>query len=325
MCPDSSQIKGLNRKDLLGISDLDRTEIELILNTAISLKEILERPIKVVPYLRGKTAAFLFFEPSTRTLHSFSLAARRLSCDFVSVSASSSSVLKGETLLDTAKNLEAMKLNFVVVRHSSPGASHNLARNLRASIINAGDGCHEHPTQALLDLLTIREHFGRFNGLKIAIVGDIEHSRVARSNIYGMSKLGMDVSICGPPTLIPRDIEKMGVKVYYDLKKAIKDKDIIYVLRIQKERQSKGLFPSTREYIKLYSITEDILEKYAKDDVIIMHPGPVNRGLEISVSVADSSRSLILPQVTNGVAVRMACFYLLPGGEGGEKSLGSKA
>ncbi|MCK4329007.1 aspartate carbamoyltransferase catalytic subunit [candidate division WOR-3 bacterium] len=321
MCPDSSQIKGLNRKDLLGISDLDRTEIELILNTAVSLKEILERPIKVVPYLRGKTAAFLFFEPSTRTLHSFSLAARRLSCDSVSVSASSSSVLKGETLLDTAKNLEAMKLNFVVVRHSSPGASHNLARNLRASIINAGDGCHEHPTQALLDLLTIREHFGRFNGLKIAIVGDIEHSRVARSNIYGMSKLGMDVSICGPPTLIPRDIEKMGVKVYYDLKKAIEDKDIIYVLRIQKERQSKGLFPSTREYIKLYSITEDILEKYAKEDVIIMHPGPVNRGLEISVSVADSSKSLILPQVTNGVAVRMACFYLLPGGEERENQL----
>lgn len=315
MCPDSSKVDSLKRKDLLGISELDRSEIGLILDTAISLKEILERPIKVVPYLRGKTAAFLFFEASTRTLNSFSLAARRLSCDSVSVSAASSSVLKGETLLDTAKNLEAMKLNFVVVRHSSPGAPHCLARNLKASVINAGDGCHEHPTQALLDLLTIKDHFGRFDGLRILIVGDIEHSRVARSDIFGMTKLGMDVSICGPPTLIPRDIDRTGVKVFYNLKEAIQNKDIIYVLRIQKERQAKGLFPSIREYINLYSITEEILTKYAQKDVIIMHPGPVNRGLELSAKVADSNRSLILPQVTNGVAIRMACFYLLPGGE----------
>lgn len=322
MCADSSEIKDLKRKDLLGILELKREEIELILSTAVSFKEILERPIKVVPYLRGKTVAFLFFEPSTRTLNSFSLAARRLSCDSVSVSASSSSVLKGETLLDTAKNLEAMKLNFVVVRHSSPGASHILAKNLTSTVINAGDGCHEHPTQALLDLLTIKEHFGKFDGLKVVIIGDIEHSRVARSNIWGMIKLGVDVSICGPPTLIPRDIDKMGVKVYYDLEEAIEGKDIIYVLRIQKERQSVGLFPSIREYIKLYSITEDVLEKYAKKDVVIMHPGPVNRGVEIAPSVADGMRSLILPQVTNGVAVRMACFYLLPGGEGREEGKG---
>jgi len=319
MCADSSEIKGLKRKDLLGILELEKEEIEFILDTAISFKEILERPIKVVPYLRGKTVAFLFFEPSTRTLNSFSLAARRLSCDSVSVSASSSSVLKGETLLDTAKNLEAMKLNFVVVRHSSPGASHILAKNLTSSVINAGDGSHEHPTQALLDLLTIKEHFGKFEGLKVLIVGDIEHSRVARSDIWGMKKLGMDVSVCGPPTLIPRDIEKMGVRVYYNLKEAIENKDIIYVLRIQKERQKRGLFPSTREYINLYSITEEVLEKHAKRDVVIMHPGPVNRGIEIAPSVADGTRSLILPQVTNGVAIRMACFYLLPGGEGREE------
>ncbi len=314
MCPDSPKIENLKRKDLLGISELGREEIELILDTAISLKEILERPIKVVPYLRGKTVAFLFFEASTRTLNSFSLAARRLSCDSVSVSATSSSVLKGETLLDTAKNLEAMKLNFVVVRHSSPGAPHCLAKNLKASVINAGDGCHEHPTQALLDLLTIKDHFGIFEGLKSVIIGDIEHSRVARSNIFGMTKLGMEVSICGPPTLIPRDVEKLGVRIHYNLREAIEDKDIIYVLRIQKERQERGLFPSIREYINLYSITEEILLNYAKKDAIIMHPGPVNRGLELSAKVADSSRSFILPQVTNGVAVRMACFYLLPGG-----------
>ncbi|MCD5383649.1 aspartate carbamoyltransferase catalytic subunit [candidate division WOR-3 bacterium] len=314
MAVDSSEIGSLNRKDLICIKELGSQEIELILNTAISFKEILDRPIKVVPYLRGKTAAFLFFEPSTRTLNSFSLATRRLSCDSVSVSASSSAVLKGETLLDTARNLEAMRLNFVVVRHSSPGTAHILARNLKASIINAGDGANEHPTQALLDLLTIKEHFGRFAGLKIVIVGDIEHSRVARSDIWGMMKLGMDVSICGSPTFIPQEIEKTGVRVYYDLRAALKDKDIIYVLRIQRERQTEGLFPSIREYIRLYSITEEVLLRYAKKDVVIMHPGPVNRGIELSPEVADGYRSLILPQVTNGVAVRMACFYLLPGG-----------
>ena len=312
---DNPEIGSLNKKDLLGIRELEPEEIELILNTATSFKEILERPIKIVPYLRGKTAAFLFFEPSTRTLNSFSLAAKRLSCDSVSVSASSSAVLKGETLLDTAKNLEAMGLDFVVVRHSSPGAPRMLAKNLKSSVINAGDGANEHPTQTLLDLLTIRERFGGFKGLKVTLVGDIEHSRVARSDIWGMTKMGMDVSVCGPPTLIPRDIEKIGVKVFYKLQDAIKDRDIIYVLRMQKERQQKGLIPSIREYIRFYSITEEVIEKHAKRDVVIMHPGPVNRGIELSPAIADSYRSFILPQVTNGIAVRMACFYLLPGGE----------
>jgi aspartate carbamoyltransferase catalytic subunit len=303
----------LKRKDLLGIRELSRDEIELILDTAESFKEILERPIKVVPYLRGKTAAFLFFEPSTRTLNSFGLAAKRLSCDSASVSASSSSVLKGETLLDTAKNLEAMRINFCVVRHSSSGAPWLLARNLSSSVINAGDGCHEHPTQALLDILTIREHFGRLDGLKIVFVGDIEHSRVARSNIWGMHKLGMEVSVCSPPTLIPYKLEEFGVRIYYNLENALRDKDIVYVLRIQRERQQGGLFPSIREYIKLYSITRDRL-RLLKSNAIIMHPGPVNRGIELSPDVADGKRSLILPQVTNGVAIRMAVFYLLPGG-----------
>ncbi len=300
------------RKDLLGIKELSREEIELICETAKSFKEILQRPIKVVPYLRGKTACMLFFEPSTRTLNSFSLAARSLSANVVSVSASSSSVLKGETLLDTAKNLEAMKVDFVIVRHSSPGAPHLLARHLKASVINAGDGCHEHPTQALLDILTIKEKFGTLDGLEILIVGDILHSRVARSNIWGMTKMGAKVSVCGPPTLIPYGIEKTGVKVYYDLHEAIKDKDVIYVLRIQKERQRQGLFPSLREYIKFYSITKDVVAKMKKG-AVIMHPGPVNRGVELAPDVADGEKSLILSQVTNGVAVRMAIFYLLSG------------
>ncbi len=305
-----AKITELKNKDLLGMKELSREEIELICETAETLKEILERPIKTVPYLRGKTACFLFFEPSTRTLNSFSLAAKRLSCDIVSVSASSSSALKGETLLDTAKNIEAMKTNFVVVRHSVPGSAHLLARQLSSSVINAGDGTHEHPTQALLDILTIKEHFGDLERLKILIVGDIEHSRVARSNIWAMTKLGAEVSLCGPPTLIPYSIAQIGVKVYYDLKEAVKDKDIIYILRLQKERQEKGLFPSIREYINLYCITPEVL-KYAKPDARIMHPGPVNRGIELTPEIADSSKSLILGQVLNGVAIRMAIFYLL--------------
>jgi len=309
----------ITRKDLLGIEDISMEEIETFLTTAESLKEISERAIKKVPYLRGKTVANLFFEPSTRTLASFSLAEKRLSADSFNLSSSSSSVLKGETLLDTVRNLEAMKVDFVVIRHSMSGAPHFIAKRLTASVINAGDGTHEHPTQALLDLLSLKEKFGSLKGKKIVIVGDIMHSRVARSNIWGLKKMGAEVSVCGPPTLIPYKIEKMGVKVYYDLNEAIEDKDVIYVLRIQKERQTGGLLPSLREYIELYGITPEKLKK-AKKDVIIMHPGPINRGVELDPRVADGKHSIILGQVTNGVAVRMAVLYLLSGGKSGDVS-----
>lgn len=307
----------IERNDLLGIEELDRKEIEIILETAESLKEISERAIKKVPYLRGKTVVNLFFEPSTRTLASFSLAEKRLSADSLNISSSSSSVLKGETLLDTARNLEAMKIDFVVMRHSMPGAPHFIAERLEASVINAGDGTHEHPTQALLDLLSLKDKFGKIDGKKVVIVGDILHSRVARSNIWALKKMGAEVSVCGPPTLMPYKVENMGVKVYHDLDEAIKDRDVIYVLRIQKERQTGGLLPSLREYIELYGITPDRLEG-AKKDVIIMHPGPINRGIELDPRVADGKHSIILGQVTNGVAVRMAILYLLSGGKSGE-------
>ncbi len=299
-----------NKKDLLGISDLTPQEINAIIDTGFSMKEILERPIKKVPTLTGTTIANLFFEPSTRTLNSFQLAERRMSADVINVSASSSSVLKGETLLDTAKNIEAMKVDMVVIRHSIPGAPHYLAKNLDASVINAGDGAHEHPTQALLDLMSIKEKFGYIKGLKVLIVGDIDHSRVARSLTLALKKLKADVSWCAPPTLIPYKNDKWGVKIYYDLNEAIKNKDIIYVLRIQLERQKSGLFPSIREYIKLYGLNKDRLKR-AKKDVVIMHPGPINRGIELSPEVADGKHSVILNQVTNGVAVRMAILYLL--------------
>jgi aspartate carbamoyltransferase catalytic subunit len=307
----------IERNDLLGIEELDRKEIEIILETAESLKEISERAIKKVPYLRGKTVVNLFFEPSTRTLASFSLAEKRLSADSLNISSSSSSVLKGETLLDTARNLEAMKIDFVVMRHSMPGAPHFIAERLEASVINAGDGTHEHPTQALLDLLSLKEKFGKIDGKSVVIVGDILHSRVARSNIWALKKMGADVSVCGPPTLLPYKVEDMGVKAYHDLDEAIKEKDVIYVLRIQKERQTGGLLPSLREYIELYGITPERLEG-AKKDVIIMHPGPINRGVELDPRVADGKHSIILGQVTNGVAVRMAILYLLSGGKSGE-------
>lgn len=307
----------IERNDLLGIEELDRQEIEIILETAESLKEISERAIKKVPYLRGKTVVNLFFEPSTRTLASFSLAEKRLSADSLNISSSSSSILKGETLLDTARNLEAMKIDFVVMRHSMPGAPHFIAERLEASVINAGDGTHEHPTQALLDLLSLKDKFGKIDGKKVVIVGDILHSRVARSNIWALKKMGAEVSVCGPPTLMPYKVENMGVKAYHDLDEAIKDRDVIYVLRIQKERQTGGLLPSLREYIELYGITPDRLEG-AKKDVIIMHPGPINRGVELDPRVADGKHSIILGQVTNGVAVRMAILYLLSGGKSGE-------
>lgn len=300
------------RKDLLGMEDLSSEEIIFILDTAKSFREILERPIKMVPTLRGKTVANLFFEPSTRTRLSFELAEKRLNAAVLSFSSLGSSVAKGETLLDTAKNILAMKVDCFVLRHTSPGTPHLLARELHVSVINAGDGAHEHPTQALLDLYTIRERKGRVEGLKMAIVGDISHSRVARSNIWGMVKLGAEVRICGPPTLIPPDIERMGAKVFYSPEKALQGVDVVMMLRIQKERQTRGLVPSVNEYKEFFSLTEGRLD-LARKDALVMHPGPVNRGVELPARIADGGRSIILDQVTNGVAVRMAILYLLLG------------
>jgi aspartate carbamoyltransferase catalytic subunit len=299
------------KKDLLGLEELSAEEITLILDTAHSFKEISERPIKKVPALRGKTIAHLFLEPSTRTRISFELAAKRLSADTIGVSGAGSSILKGETTKDTAKNIEAMKVDMIVLRHPSSGAPHVLAKHVSAGVLNAGDGQHEHPTQALLDMFTIRGKKGKLAGLNVSIIGDIAHSRVARSNIWGLSKLGAKVTICGPKTLIPAEVEKMGVKVTYNLHDALKDADVVNVLRIQLERQKKGLFPTIREYIMKYGITEDTLKQYAKKDILLLHPGPVNRGVELSQGVADGAHSVILEQVTNGVAIRMAVMFLL--------------
>lgn len=303
------------RKDLLGLEELSAREIEFILDTAESFKEISLRPIRKVPALRGKTIVNLFFEPSTRTRTSFELAAKRLSADTVNISASTSSVVKGETLKDTARNIEAMKVDVIIMRHSMPGAPHFLARVVSPSLINAGDGAHEHPTQGLLDLFTIREKKGKIKGLKVVIIGDIAHSRVARSNIWGLIKLGAEVAVVGPTTLIPLEIERMGVKVYYRVEEAIRKADVINVLRIQLERQKTGLFPSLREYRQIFGINRERL-KVARPDLLIMHPGPINRGIEIDPDVADGPYSVILDQVTNGLAVRMAILYLLAGGKG---------
>jgi aspartate carbamoyltransferase catalytic subunit len=300
---------------LLGLEELDAEEIVTILDTAESFREISERPIKKVPLLRGQTVVNLFFEPSTRTRISFELAEKRLSADTVSFTAAASSTKKGETLKDTARNIESMKINLVVVRHQAAGAPHFLARCLDAKIINAGDGAHEHPTQGLLDLFTIRQKLGRIEGLNVLIIGDITHSRVARSDLWGLTKLGASVTFCGPPTLMPPGIEEMGAKVSYDLDEVLPQADVIYILRIQLERQRGGLFPSLREYTQEFGITPERLER-AKPEAIVMHPGPINRGLEVSALVADGPRSVILDQVTNGVAVRMAVLYLLSGGEG---------
>jgi len=300
------------RKDLLGIEDLSPEEIYFILDTAKSFRQILDRSIKKVPTLRGKTVANLFFEPSTRTRISFELAAKRLNADVVSFSSSTSSVVKGESLLDTVKNIMAMRVDCFILRHPTPGAPHILAKNLPISVINAGDGSHEHPTQALLDLYTIRERRGKFKDLQVVIIGDIAHSRVARSDIWALSKLGAKVRICGPPTLIPPQIEKMGVKVFYSVKEAIRGVDVVMMLRIQKERQNKCFFPSLREYREFFSLNEERLG-LAKSGAMLMHPGPVNRGIELPVSLADGKRSVILNQVTNGIAVRMAVLYLLLG------------
>ncbi len=298
------------RKDLIGLKDLKREEIETILNTADSFKEILTREVKKVPTLKGWTVANLFFEPSTRTRISFELAAKRLSADTINVSGSFSSVVKGETLLDTAKNLRALVCDIIVLRHSMAGAPELLAGALPdMGIVNAGDGMHEHPTQALLDMLSIRDRLGGLDGVKVLIVGDILHSRVARSDIWGLSKMGADVSVCGPLSLMPRGIEEMA-SVYTDLDEAIGGKDVLIFLRIQKERQESGLFPSLREYHRLYGMTDDRLKRLRRR-VLLMHPGPVNRGIELTPRATESDHSIILNQVTNGVAIRMAVLYLI--------------
>lgn len=304
------------RKDLLGIRELSSQEITHILDTAESFRDISRREIKKVPALRGRTVINLFFEPSTRTRTSFEIAAKRLSADAINISASTSSVSKGETLLDTARNLEAMAPDCIVIRHSSAGAPYQLARICSAAIVNAGDGAHEHPTQALLDALTIREHKGRIAGLKVAIIGDILHSRVARSNIHLLTKLGATVSIAGPGTLVPNEFGELveeGVVVEPRIEQAIEGADVVMILRIQRERQDAAFFPSMREYAVHYGLNLKRLEG-AAPDAIVMHPGPMNRGIEIASDVADGTRSLILDQVSNGLAVRMAVLYLLAGG-----------
>ncbi|MFH1692050.1 MAG: aspartate carbamoyltransferase catalytic subunit [Candidatus Omnitrophota bacterium] len=299
-----------NRKDLLGLQELSRQEIELIVKTAESFKEVISRRIKKVPTLRGKTVVNLFYEPSTRTRVSFEVAAKRLSADVISIATESSSVRKGETLIDTGKNIEALKVDIIVVRHNYSGAAVMLARHLRASVINAGDGWHEHPTQALLDIFTLKEKRGHIEGLKVSIVGDIAHSRVARSNIWGLTKLGAQVTVCAPVMLIPPGIEKMGVRVTHDIDEALKDADAVNVLRMQFERDAQGAFPKQVEYYRHFGITQERLLK-AKKDIIVMHPGPINRGIEMASEVADGPNSVILEQVTNGIAVRMAALFLV--------------
>ena len=300
-------------KNILGTQCLTEDDITTILDTVDSFKEISTRPIKKVPTLRGKTVINLFFEPSTRTRTSFEIAGKRLSADVINIVGSSSSAVKGENFIDTALNLEAMHPDIMIVRHALSGAAEMISQFIECPIINAGDGYHEHPTQALLDLYTIRESKRNLEGLNVVIVGDIAHSRVVRSNIYAMKTMGMNVKLIGPPTMIPLEIEKMGVSVSYYLEDAIPNADVIMILRLQKERQSKYLLSSIREYSNLYCLTSKFLEK-AKDDVLIFHPGPVNRGIEISLDVMESDRSLILNQVTNGVALRMALMYLVLGG-----------
>jgi len=300
-------------KDLVGLESLTPEQITAILDTAEPFKEVSERPIKKVPALRGKTIVNLFFEASTRTRISFEFAEKRLSADTVNVQAAGSSVSKGETLVDTARNLEAMRIDMVVIRHGSSGAAQFLGQRIRSNVINAGDGTHEHPTQGLLDLLTLRDRFGRIAGLKVCIVGDVLHSRVARSNIWGLTKLGADVGVCGPPTLLPSHVTDLGVTVFRRIEEAIEWADALNVLRLQLERMTAGFIPSLREYNRVFGVTTDRLSRAPKD-LLILHPGPMNRGVEIDSDVADGPHSVILPQVTNGVAVRMAVLYLLAGG-----------
>jgi aspartate carbamoyltransferase catalytic subunit len=302
-----------NHKDLLGIQELSPEEINFLLDTSTAFKQVGERTIKKVPSLRGKTMVNLFIEPSTRTRTSFELAAKRLSADVINITTSASSLVKGETLKDTALNLQALNADIIVIRHSAAGAPHFLARLLKAGIINAGDGAHEHPTQALLDAFTIREKKGRIKGLKVTILGDILYSRVARSNIWLLTKLGAEVTLSGPSTLVPRVFEQFGCRVTYDVEEAIREADVINLLRIQHERQRRTMFPSIGEYTSMFGLSKERFAR-AKPDALIMHPGPINRGVEIDSEIADSSRSVILEQVTNGLAVRMAVLYLCSGG-----------
>lgn len=307
-------VPGFPHRHLLDLASLSSQDIERILNDAAGFKDVFTRTIKKLPTLRGKTVCNLFFENSTRTRTSFEVAAKRLSADVINFSVSTSSVAKGESLLDTAKTIRALGADIIVMRHNIAGTCHLLAERLPdVSVINAGDGCHAHPTQGLLDIFTMREKKGQIEGLRVVILGDILHSRVARSNIEGLTKLGAHVRVVGPKTLIPRGIEKMGVEVCYDLREGIRDADVINILRIQMERMSQNLFPSIREYNLLYGLTEERLA-WAKPDVLVMHPGPINRGIEIGQEVADGPHSVIEEQVTNGIAVRMAVLYILCGG-----------
>ncbi|MFZ2324536.1 MAG: aspartate carbamoyltransferase catalytic subunit [Ignavibacteriaceae bacterium] len=300
----------LSSRHLLGLKGVPKEDIQLILDTATTFREILERPIKKVPTLQGKTVVNLFYENSTRTRISFELAEKRLSADSINFSVSASSVSKGETLKDTVKNIEAMKVDMIVVRHAAAGVPLMLTKISEANVINAGDGIHEHPTQALLDMYSIREKLGKIAGLKICIVGDVAHSRVALSNIYGLKSMGAKVSVCGPSTMIPKYLEELGVDVIYDIDEAIQENDVLNVLRIQLERKAREYFPSIREYARYFGIDKQRLEKNGKD-IVILHPGPINRGVELSSDVADGNSQIILQQVTNGVAIRMAVLYLL--------------
>jgi len=301
-------------RHLITLQELPKEDIQEILNLAQSFKQVILRPIKKVPTLKGKTIVNMFFEPSTRTRTSFELAAKRLSADVLNIQMSTSSVVKGETLLDTLATIEAMQIDMVVIRHSASGVPLFLTKNIKSSVINAGDGMHEHPTQGLLDMFSIIEKKKKIEGLNVSIVGDIAHSRVARSNIWGLTKMGAKVKVVGPTTLMPKEIEKLGVTVCSDLKEGLKDADVVNILRVQLERQKKNLFPTLREYATLFGVNSEKL-KYAKPDCVVMHPGPMNRGIEISPNVADGINSVINEQVTNGVAVRMAVLYLMGGGK----------
>lgn len=306
---------GIKSKDLISLSDLSVEEIKEIFINAKSMKDVINREIKKLPTLRGKVVVNLFYENSTRTRSSFELAGKYMSADVINISASSSSVAKGENLRDTAKTIESMGADVVIMRHPASGAHYILAKALQARVINAGDGTHEHPTQALLDMFTMVEHLGSVEGKKIAIIGDILHSRVARSNIWGLNALGAEVWVCGPPTLMPSQVENLGAKVTWDMEKALENADVVMMLRIQLERQKKGLFPSTREYVKLYGLNSEKL-KLAKEKALVMHPGPMNRGIEVTAEIAEGLQSVIEEQVTNGVAIRMALLYAMGGGKG---------
>lgn len=306
---------GIKAKDLISMDQLDQEQIELILQTAKEMKTIIKRDIKKVPTLRGKTVLTLFYEPSTRTRTSFELAGKYMSADMVNINTTASSVVKGESLKDTGKTLEVMGVDIVIIRHSMSGAPQLLGQCIQSRVINAGDGFHQHPTQALLDMMTIKEHLGGFAGLKVAIIGDILHSRVARSNLSGLTTMGAEVCFCGPPTLIPPGLERPGVKVTYDMAEAVADADVVMMLRIQLERQKAGFFPSLREYSQLYGLTKQRLA-LAKKDCLVLHPGPINRGVELAGEIADGVQSRINEQVTNGVAVRMALLYLMLGQKG---------